>query len=190
MRTSVYDEERTRVSAEVLFYNTVSGPTGPITLSFEPRDYLEDCVATVTICNGMGEGATSVQCPVCSPPTGSGDPVSYIDGNMRYSDTDPLPRQMEAIALTRTYDSHQRFRRSFGSGWWSMFDARLAVDASVIGEKISFTTENHEAVVFSSLNGTFTQLWPSGRSTPGTLRLEGGSLYVYRREGSATASLH
>src|SRR5215212_5381501 len=151
--------------------------------------------ATLSFCNGQAEDVTTVECPnscrAPQPPTASPGPLSYDDGNMRYSDGDPLPRLLDSFQLVRNYDSHQRVLGAFGRGWVSMFDNRLLVLSDAAGDTISLTDEQNESFMFLRRSGIYTQLWPKGRSSVGTLAFESAtSLYLHRPAGAATVRLY
>jgi YD repeat-containing protein len=57
-----------------------------------------------------------------------GDPVRTATGNMRLSDTDPLPGSA-FLPLKRTYDSTATRAGAFGLRWTSLFDATLRFGA-------------------------------------------------------------
>jgi RHS repeat-associated protein len=151
--------------------------------------------ARLTYCNGEdddGAGAGATSCPISSddPPNATPLPVAYVNGDMRYTDTDPLPRLLDGIALQRTYDSYNHARGSFGRGWTSLFDSRLFVKADGVGATISFTTDT-EPVMFRRRNGMYKQLGPTGRNAGDVLAYESSNaLYVYRRAGATTALLY
>ncbi|HUP62563.1 MAG TPA: RHS repeat-associated core domain-containing protein [Thermoanaerobaculia bacterium] len=149
--------------------------------------------ATLSMCNGQAEATTEVDCGGCkkspAPPTGSGDPVSFVTGNMRYTDADPLPPQLGAIQLTRTYDTYHQFRSLFGRGWWSFFDARLVIQSAAAGDTIAMTTATNESVVFLRRHGVYKQLSPKGTSAPDSLSFD-GAFYVLREAGSTIATLY
>lgn len=144
--------------------------------------------ATLTSCGTLARDITVVECDICRD--GSHDPVAWVDGNTRYTDTDPLPPQLNRVALTRTYDTYHRFRSWFGRGWWSFFDARLAVRTSSTGELVTLTTDSNESAVFLKNGSLYTQLSPKA-SVRGRLTFESsGSRFVYRAAGQRTALLY
>src|SRR5436190_632252 len=174
----------------------VSTPTH-YEFAYTPPDWVRTITfqASLDFCNGHVDDVTTVECPsVCKmpqPPTGSSHPISYEDGNAHYSDSDPLPLLLDAVRLNRNYDSHQRIRGSFGRGWVSIFDSRLFVLAEATGDTISMTDENNESFVFMRRNGVYTQMWPKGRTSAGTLAFDAmASLYVHRPAGAGTARLY
>src|SRR5436190_5217772 len=174
----------------------VSTPT-QYEFAYTPPDWVRTITfqASLDFCNGHVDDVTTVECPsVCKmpqPPTGSSHPISYEDGNAHYSDSDPLPLLLDAVRLNRNYDSHQRIRGSFGRGWVSIFDSRLFVLAEATGDTISMTDENNESFVFMRRNGVYTQMWPKGRTSAGTLAFDAmASLYVHRPAGAGTARLY
>jgi len=168
----------------------LSSPGGAFDVPFTPATNAHhfEVVATLTSCGTVARASTLIDCDSC--PAQSADPVWYVDGTTRYTDTDPLPRQLDTIALTRIYDTYHRFRSYFGRGWWSFLDARLTVLTSSLGDRIAMTTDSGDAVVFLSKNGLYTQLAPLA-SIPGSLKYEStAAQYVYRPSGRGTALLY
>ncbi|HJQ38933.1 MAG TPA: RHS repeat-associated core domain-containing protein [Thermoanaerobaculia bacterium] len=182
--------------AEQVVDNTTVYSSGTFTL--EPPDVLPQIAreihydATLSFCGSEVKGPTAViACPGCDyPPTGSGNPVSFEDANMSYPDRDALPPLLDAVSLTRSYDSHQRIRGLFGFGWTSMFDDRLFVQGEAGADIISLTGGNGSAM-FLRRGNVYTQLWPKGEPATGTLSLESATaLYVHRPAGASVARLY
>jgi RHS repeat-associated protein len=173
-----------------------TGTPSPFEFSYTPPFWARtiEFQATLSWCNGHVSDVTTAECPnSCNaqPPIATPGPMSFSDGNMRYSDSDPLPPLLDTHQLARNYDSHHRVRGVFGRGWVSMFDSRLFVLTSSNGDTISLSDEQNESFIFLRRNGVYTQMWPKGRSAAGTLALESAtSLYVHRKAGAATASLY
>lgn len=119
-------------------------------------------------------------CPNCGDCVGG--PVRVSNGNMRYSDTDPLP--VSGTSLTRTYDSTNADNGWFGHGWVSFLDEWLRTETEVDGSTtIAIGTEGNDRYFFNGKNGVFRQLWPVGSSTS-ALSSDGGGGYVLRAYGS------
>ena len=142
-------------------------------------------------CHGRHEDSSAVNCFVCNEaPDSTGDPVAFIDGDMRYTDHDPLPPQLDSIALTRTYDSHHQVNALFGRGWMSMFDRRLWVTNAGANELVYFTTESNDAVIFRKTSAGYVQHWPKGQPTAGALRKDTtAGVYIHRAPGATSESL-
>jgi RHS repeat-associated protein len=120
----------------------------------------------------------------CGCKNAVGDPVDIADGNMRYSDSEPLPSP-GGPSLSRVYDTFESTRGSFGVGWTSMFDAvvRPNLPASVLvktDQNIPFVFQKERAI-----NGTFEQKWPRS-SSPGQLTFNtSANNYSFRQAGDA-----
>jgi len=119
-------------------------------------------------------------CPEC---TGCfGGPISAATGNMRYSDTDPLPSS-DGQPLIRTYDSKRGAIGLLGKGWMSFFDESATATVESDGTTtVVVTTADDNLRVF---NGTssFAQLWPK-QPHAASLRSDGAGGYVFRDYGS------
>ncbi|HUP61363.1 MAG TPA: DUF6531 domain-containing protein, partial [Thermoanaerobaculia bacterium] len=190
---TAFDESGNYVPTGTLRNESVQGPGGTFEIKpFTPATgALQVRIkATLSACSWQADAMTAFLCGECTkPPIATKNPVGFSDGNMRYSDADPLPRQLDAVALTRTYDTHHQFRSFFGRGWWSLFDARLIVHSAPGGDTIAMTTETNEAAGFLRRGGVYTQLWPAGQQVPDVLTFD-GSYYALRRAGSNVASLY
>jgi Domain of unknown function (DUF6531) len=133
-----------------------------------------------TPCEGHDSGYGAIECDTCNATVG--DPVSVVDGNMRYVDADPLPPILER-ALTRTFDSGHGQDGFFGIGWTTMFDQTLNIVNNPAGEPalIHLTTADNETVAFY---GDGSQVWPPNVTTPASLTYDGSTGgYVYRPAG-------
>ena len=110
---------------------------------------------------------------------------------MRYTDSDPLPAQMGRLGLQRTYDSHHRFRGTFGRGWSSLFDQRLAVTPlGTLGETVAVMTGRNESAVFMrARTDPYKQLAPVG-ATGKLTRDDAGQVFRYLPGGSTTEQLY
>jgi len=119
-------------------------------------------------------------CPECSGCFGG--PISAATGNMRYSDTDPLPSS-DRQPLIRTYDSKRSAIGLLGKGWTSFFDESATATVESDGTTtVVVTTAEDNLRVF---NGTssFAQLWPK-QPHAAALRSDGAGGYVFREYGS------
>ncbi|MCP4902816.1 MAG: RHS repeat protein [bacterium] len=87
-----------------------------------------------------------------------GAPVRLTNGNMRYTDHDPLPSPLPGIAA-RTYDSINTDVGAFGRGWWSLFDAKVVDHGDDLYEVI---TETNFSTFFSRPFALSRQEWPLG----------------------------
>jgi YD repeat-containing protein len=137
-------------------------------------------------CRAFHNGFGAVACDTCN--SFVGDPVSIVDGNMRYVETDPLPPIVEHV-LTRTFNSGERDGGFFGAGWTTIFDQTLnRLSTNGGNEFIHFTTSDNQTVAFDG--GASAQVWPLDVSVPSTLLYDdnlGG--YVYRPAGGRYATL-
>jgi len=94
-------------------------------------------------------------------------PISVASGNMRMTDSDPLP-SMPGLPLTRTYDSRNNVAGRFGMGWQSFLDV-VAKTVSADGDTyVVIRTGDGESYVFRN----FVQLWPQN-GMPATLAYDG-----------------
>jgi len=119
-------------------------------------------------------------CPEC---TGCfGGPISAATGNMRYSDTDPLPSS-DYQPLIRTYDSKRSALGLMGKGWMSFFDESATATVESNGTTtVVVTTADDNLRVFNG-TGSFSQLWPK-QAHAASLRSDGAGGYVFRAYGS------
>ncbi len=187
-RLAATGEDGQPIEALVIDSSTVGTGTfafGPIDLPTGARQFQFE--ALLQFCNGEARNVAAVDCS-CDEATEA--PVYLSDGNMRYSDGEPLPAQLGRLTFARTYDSHHRFRGSLGRGWWSMFDRRLTVTPSSTGETIALTTDNNESVVFvRDAASSYTQYWPRNTRSLGTL-VKDSSAQVFRYRGDHGTSEH
>jgi RHS repeat-associated protein len=124
-------------------------------------------------------------CSSCDIGGSSVDPVYYNDGNMRLTDTDPLP-QLAGMRLTRTYNSDEQVIALFGRGWTTLFDRRLVKD----DDTVSLSTATNEVVTFREMSGVLVQVWPTAASAVGTLvRNAASGTYTWRAPGSSEAAV-
>ena len=153
-----------------------------------PLDTRQLTVAgTMTSCLGSGSNSASREVPICcsGSPTGTADPVGFADGDVRYSDGDPLPRLLDSIALSRTYDSQEGLARLFGKGWTTFLDQRLLTVSSP-ASLVYFSTAENGAVIFRQSGSTYVQQWPKAVNAAGTLTYNAAAgEYQYRPPNSA-----
>jgi len=99
-------------------------------------------------------------CPDCGDCTGG--PIRLSNGNMRYTDSDPLPAS-GMTSLTRTYDSTNAENGWFGHGWTSFLDEWLRTETEVNGSTtVAIGTAGGDRYFFNGGSGAFRQLWPVG----------------------------
>jgi YD repeat-containing protein len=113
-----------------------------------------------------------------------GDPIHAASGNMRVTDSDPLPGEI-AAPLVRTYDHNVTTTGSFGIGWTSLFDATLRASGSSGRDLVSIRTETAERYLFELRAGRYQQTWPKGRDSGGSLTFDNSTSSFIHREGSA-----
>lgn len=102
------------------------------------------------------DNACCCQATPTAPPC-VGQPISVSSGNMRMTDSDPLP----GMPLLRTYDSTSSIASErFGSGWRSLFDPILRSTPLNGDTYVTVETAEAAAYVFRSSGGGFTQVWP------------------------------
>jgi len=143
-------------------------------------------MGVVQTCKGRATAEASIDCDDCEAATG--DPVYLADGNVRVTDTDPLPG-IAGQALVRTYDSDEQDEGSFGRGWTTFLDRRLVVDADGAEQIVSIVTARNEVVTFRGAGTSFRQTWPTA-STVGTLRRDpAADTYTHRAAGSTEAAV-
>lgn len=112
----------------------------------------------------------------------TGGPIRMSNGNMRFTDSDPLP----GLTLSRTYDSRNNDTGWFGPGWASVLDEWLRTETEENGSKtIGIGTGGDDRYFFNGSNGVFGQLWPEGPSSA-SLHSDGAGGYVLREFGSST----
>lgn len=128
----------------------------------------------------IGVTDNSCSCPSCGDCQGG--PIRMSDGNMRYSDTDPLPAA-GGLPLARTYDSRNGDNGWFGHGWTSFLDEWLRTEGEPDGSTtVAIGTDGGDRYFFNGSGGTYRQLWPIG---PAQARLDSG--FVLRPYGSNLA---
>jgi RHS repeat-associated protein len=114
----------------------------------------------------------------CGAVSCQGDPIHVGSANMRYTDREPLPGDFSG-AFARTYDSNNEDIGLFGARWSTPFDAWLRT----YGSTVILGTSSNGRVVFEQRGNSYTQIWPSGSRTLGTLTASGNGL-DYRAAGS------
>src|SRR5205807_7027044 len=91
------------------------------------RPYLK---VTASACDKYGFGIVAMSDNDCSCNPSCGDcqggPIRVSNGNMRYTDADPLPAV--GFPLSRTYDSRNGDNGWFGHGWTSYLDESLRTE--------------------------------------------------------------
>src|SRR6266545_1634482 len=104
-------------------------------------------------------------------------PISVASGNMRMSDTDPLPSSL--TPLSRTYDStsHDVSGR-FGMGGRSFLDSVLKSRDADGETYVTVETGEGTAYVFRGSGGVFAQAWPSN-GPPATLLYDGSAYTLH-----------
>ena len=130
--------------------------------------------------DGPGEGDNADE---CDPPDSVGAPVRLSNGNVRYTERDPIAAGLPMLTL-RTYDSRKDDSGVFGRGWSSIWDGQIWVHALSGGnERVTVVTERNDAAVFSgnAVDG-YEQVWPNGRGVEGQLTRDGVE-YVLREHG-------
>ncbi|HET8796918.1 MAG TPA: DUF6531 domain-containing protein, partial [Thermoanaerobaculia bacterium] len=187
-----FDENGNLVPGSTIGEYTTATAAGTLSIDFDTPTATHQFFvkATLSTCRGQQSDEAAVECCEClEAPSCTNDPVAFIDGNMRYSDADPLPPMLSGT-LRRTYDSNHQARGAFGRGWTSAFDSRLSTTISGGTELAYFTGTSNEAAIFRKTGGTFVQQWPSGVRAVGTLQLDAASgLYLHRAAGARTVSL-
>ncbi|HEV7764487.1 MAG TPA: DUF6531 domain-containing protein, partial [Thermoanaerobaculia bacterium] len=157
-------------------------PTGnrQVQLIAEARYYsaTNECISQ----NAVGFGF--IDCDSCDVMVG--DPVSVVDGNMRYIDTDPLPPILDH-ALTRTFDSGHGVDGFFGIGWTTIFDQVINYSSVDGGSLVHFNTPQNETLAFE---GGGSQIWPPNVTAPSSFYMdEETGAYIYRPAGGRYATL-
>lgn len=178
---------------------TVSGTSTP---TFTPLGDWQQVVVQATMASCRGDIERTASARRCCDAK-SHDPVFFIDGDVRYTETDPLPALGGATSLQRTYDSQKSTAGLFGVGWSSMFDRRLAVDSvtpaggSITHSYAYLNTVNDAMVAFENVGGTYVQTLPDWESSAGTLNVfaagtdpggDPGTIYEYRPANGRVAS--
>ena len=172
----------------VLFSTPVSTATGTIHYTFTPDKDAQEVtfLGIAESCAGRATDEVSVECGNCDS---SSNPVYFTDGNMRLSDTDPLP-PISAWPLTRTYNSDEQIVALFGRGWTTLFDRRLIANTDGADQVISIITETNEVATFRKTGGVFTQRWPKARHQKGSLTYDAAAgTYTHRAAGSTEAAV-
>lgn len=138
-------------------------------------------VATLASCSDTFASAVladSNHCGECDsklPPECQGcvaRPIQLSNGNMRMSDTDPLP-SLGGVPMKRTYDSAGPSSTWFGTGWSSMFDRALYIYPPMLdGQYIMIWLDGTKRYIFRERQGTIVQMWPLGTQRA-TLTVDG-----------------
>ena len=139
-------------------------------------------MATMTSCLGSGTDTVARELADCgtTSPSGTHDPVAFADGDVRYSDNDPLPPLLDTIVLARTYDSQEGMLRLFGRGWMTFLDQRLVTVSSPV-PLVYFVGADSGVVIFEQTGSTYVQRWPKAVSAAGSLHYDAASsVYEYR----------
>lgn len=135
---------------------------------------------------GLETKNASIECG-CEDATEN--PVYFADGNMRLTDTDPLP-PVAGHPLTRTYDSDEQVAGLFGRGFTTLFEQRLTRQAVDGGEVFTIITPSNDIVTFDRTGATFRQSWPTSQSAAGVLSYdEAAQTYIHRAAGASTAAV-
>jgi RHS repeat-associated protein len=136
--------------------------------------------------------ACDTSCPTkpSSGPACVGCPIRLTNGNMRLTDNDPLPGAPLA-PLVRNYDSRSPVIGAFGKGWSSPFDAWLRSHSGSDGRQIVMMgTERGDRFVFVRHGAAYTQVWPAGERTSGTLAYDASAAtFTHREAGAAVARI-
>ncbi|MDP9190151.1 MAG: RHS domain-containing protein [Acidobacteriota bacterium] len=117
-----------------------------------------------------------IDCSPCDKGGASKNPVYYNDGNMRLTDTDPLPL-IANQPLTRTYNSDEQVVGRFGRGWTTLFDRRLVMDDD---GAVSLSTGTNEVVTFREVAGVLVQTWPTAAVAGTLVRNAAAGTYTWR----------
>lgn len=142
--------------------------------------------ALVETCSAHAVRDVANDCPLCE---GSGNPVSYSDGNMRLADTDPLP-PIGTHSLIRTYNSDEQVVGSFGRGWTTMFDRRLMVNTDTWADTVSIVNKANDVVMFRGYAGEYAQTFPLKDTQLGTLQRDStAGTYTYRAGGATETAV-
>jgi RHS repeat-associated protein len=121
----------------------------------------------------------SIECGECDGGA-TGNPVYLNDGNMRFTDAEPLP-VIAGLTLSRAYDSDEMLGGLFGRGWTSLFERRVMGSQS----NPSIVTAKNEIVTFKLVNTQYVQAWPLARRNHGLLSYNATTgLYTHREAGS------
>ncbi|MEA2490576.1 MAG: hypothetical protein QOH21_2368, partial [Acidobacteriota bacterium] len=113
--------------------------------------------ATVVDCHDCN--GSCVQCP--------GEPVQVTNGNMRFTETDPIPGA-PVVPFRRNYDSRVPESGWFGPGTTTFLDPRLYVSAegAESAAYISLMDEDGHGYVFEKKLDTYVQFSPRPGSRP------------------------
>jgi RHS repeat-associated protein len=197
LKTAAWTDAKGRSYPEQVIHNWGSGvgASGPfsatVTMPFASRQVRLLAEARYTAENATCEvrqvGFGAIDCDTCN--SSVGDPISVVDGNMRYVDTDPLPPILDRM-LTRTFDSGHGQDGYFGIGWTTLFDQSINVVRSEADapELVHFTTPENETVAFF---GDGTQVWPPNVTVPATFTEDAirYGAHAYRPAGGRYATL-
>ena len=128
----------------------------------------------------LGFGDNSCCCGHQGRADCTGGPIRMSNGNMRFTDSDPLP----GLSLSRTYDSLNNDAGWFGPGWTSILDEWLRTETEPDGSTtVVIGTGGDDRFFFNNQSGMFRQLWPEG-SSASSLQSDGSGGYVLREFGS------
>jgi YD repeat-containing protein len=151
----------------------------------------ESVTATIPVdqnsCKGPDAPSATCNCNCIN------NPVRVSNGNMRYTEQDPLPNDT-GIPFTRTYDSSNAEIGAFGLGWSSPLDAWMTFDQTNDGTQLLIlTSEMNDEYVF--VRGTdpnsFRQTWPTGDDVDGTLTFDpAAGTYTHREARSNVARVY
>jgi RHS repeat-associated protein len=133
------------------------------------------------------DGSAAANCDSCDKGC-VGDPIRTSNGNVRYTETDPLPSN-PAFRLVRVYDSNSPSSGVFGTHWTSTFDTRaytinLSSGSALDTHRAVFLrTERNQQVAFERRTTAqpYRQIWPRNQLAQGKLSFDGTS-YVYEAD--------
>jgi RHS repeat-associated protein len=134
------------------------------------------------------DGSSAANCSGCEKGC-VGDPIRTSNGNVRYTETDPMPSN-PAFRLVRFYDSESPSSGLFGTHWTSPFDARaytINLGSGSLSDShraVFLSTERNQQVAFERRTSSqpYRQIWPRNQSAQGRLTFDGSS-YIYQADG-------
>jgi YD repeat-containing protein len=134
------------------------------------------------------DGSSAANCNSCEKGC-VGDPIRTSNGNVRYTETDPLPSN-PGFRLVRTYDSKSPIAGFFGTHWTSPFDARaytINLGSGSLDDShraVFLTTERNQNAAFErdTSSQPYRQIWPRNQSAQGKLAFD-GTFYIYEADG-------
>lgn len=173
-------------AASVLGTWSRSGPgtISSVAVSAPGEVYIEWTACSVTYDTSLWVGDSNCNdCQNNACPTCVGDPVRTSTGNMRFTDTDPLPGA-EVLPLIRTYDSLSPSVGYFGRRWASLFDARAraySLGSSDPSALVLVIDESADPYLFRrpSASSPYVQVAPAPRTAASTLQAAGGG-WIHR----------